>query len=106
MGSIEPVPAQSRPAGPVQRKPPIIPPAPTTRSMTVAGTLGLTFGLILFTWGSFSGWNIILMGVGLIFIAAGYHSRQKAPMKLCPACRLEIPLEATLCGHCHTEQPA
>lgn len=105
MGTIDPTPRSARAAPvPVQgstRKPPVM---PQKQSMTVAGTIGLTFGLILFTWGSFSGWNIFLMGIGLVFIAAGYASRQKPAAKLCPSCRMEIPLEATVCGHCRTEQ--
>lgn len=86
-----------------ERKPPVM---PKQQSMTAAGTIGLTFGVILFTLGSFSGWNLILMVLGLVFIAAGYSTRQKPPAKLCPACRMEVPLEASVCGHCQRDIPA
>jgi 4-hydroxybenzoate polyprenyltransferase len=100
MGSIDPIRTRPTPA------PPIPVQAPTQRSVTAAGALGLGFGFLMFVLGSFAGVNLFLMGLGGLFMAAGYYSRQKPPAKLCPACRMEIPAEATVCGHCRTGQAA
>lgn len=103
MGTIDPAPRPVRAQPAPAQKPPVMPQKP---SMTAAGAIGVTFGLILFTLGSLAGWNLMLMGVGLVFIAAGYASRKKPPAKLCPSCRMEIPMEATVCGHCRSALPS
>lgn len=108
MGSIDPVPqAADRhqpPPRPEPPKPKPIPVPPPT--MGLAGVLGITVGLVFFIAGAFGGWNLLTMGIGVAFIAAGSRATTKRPMKLCPACRFEIPVEAQLCGHCRTDQPA
>ena len=108
MGSIDPVPQAVAPPHPAPRpepaKPkPIPPPTPT---MGLAGVLGIMVGLAFFVAGAFGGWNILTMGIGVAFIAAGSRATKSPPKKLCPACRFEIPLEASVCGYCQKEQTA
>lgn len=101
MGSIDPVPGLNLNR---EEKPKPIPvPAPT---IGLAGTLGIVVGLAFFAAGAFGGWNLLTMGIGVAFIAAGSKATKKPPAKLCPACRFEIPLEASVCGHCQKEQLA
>jgi len=80
--------------------------APARPKLTVAGGAGVVFGFLIFTLGAFSGWNILWMGIGGIFMALGMASKKKAPVKLCPSCRMEVPVEATVCGHCQRDIPA
>jgi hypothetical protein len=74
--------------------------------VTPIGALGIGFGLIVFTLGSFIGWNVLTMAIGAAFVAAGASLKRKLPAKLCPSCRMEVPLEATVCGHCQRDIPA
>lgn len=104
MGSIDPLPQSTPQQQPEPQRPaPLLPPKPT---VGLAGVLGMTVGLTFFVAGALAGLNVLTMGIGIAFIAAGASAKIKPPMKLCPACRFEIPLEAGLCGHCRTEQPA
>lgn len=110
MGTIDPVPQTGkvhrpeRPAPPEPEKAkPLLPPTPT---LGLPGVLGLLVGLAFFAAGAMAGWNVLTMGIGVAFIAAGWATRTKPPKKLCPACRMEIPLEASVCAYCHLEQPA
>ena len=107
MGSIDPVPQTGKIQRPHRPDPDAPKPIPLpARNLTFTGGLGVFLGFALFGLGAFQGWNVVTMGIGAAFMAAGASTRAPRPQKLCPACRLEIPLEATLCGHCRTEQPA
>ncbi len=108
MGTIDPVPQTGkvhrpeRPAAPEPEKPrPLLPPTPRR---TLVGSLAFVLGLIIFTYGAFTGVNLLTMGIGLFVIWAGTLAVTKPPKKLCPACRMEIPLEASVCAYCHKEQ--
>lgn len=110
MGTIDPPPGTSsasrpvRPTAPATAKPAVLlPPVPT---LGLPGVLGILVGLAFFGGGAFAGWNVIYMGIGAAFVAAGWATRKKPPKKLCPACRFEIPLEASVCGYCHLTQEA
>lgn len=109
MGTIDPLPSTRQATRPTVRRPVQIaaPPHPLRRTpkepgLTAAGWLGIGFGLVLFTMGALAGLNLLLMGMGGAFMAAGSFAREKVPAKVCPACRLAIPLEASVCGHCRT----
>lgn len=68
-------------------------------SVSGIGVLGMVFGFIVFGLGVLTGGNLIVCGLGLLFIGLGYSAR---PKRLCPACKLAIPKEATVCGHCRS----
>lgn len=104
MGSIDPPPQPSAASRPDPSKPKPIP--VPRRSLSLVGFLGIGVGLIVFGIGAMKGWNLILMGLGCAFIWAGSTTREKRLEKLCPACRMAIPLEARVCAFCHLEQPA
>lgn len=84
------------------RKDTPIPAKPASLSPTGLGIVGIVFGFTIFLLGVFSGFNLLIVGLGLAFIVAGAATKQKPPVKLCPACRMEIPLEASVCGHCRS----
>lgn len=71
--------------------------------LTTAGVLGITVGALIFLMGVISNLDIFFCGLGLLFIAAGWSARQK---RLCPACKMAVPKDATACGHCRRELPA
>lgn len=105
MGSIDPVPGKSvlgLVARPDQPQPiPVPKPQPT-----FVGIVAVLFGFLLFVLGAARGFDIIPLAFGCAFMAAGASTAAKRPRKLCPSCRFEIPLEASVCGHCRAEQPA
>jgi len=86
------------------------PPSPVLKpdepQWTTAGIIGAAFGLLVFVVGVIEGFNLILCGMGLLFVAGGYAARRKAPERLCPACRMSVPAAATVCGHCRRELAA
>lgn len=71
--------------------------------LTAAGRIGIGFGALVFGLGVLAGPSIFWCGLGLLFIAGGYVSREK---RACPACKLEVPVGATVCGHCRRELAA
>ena len=82
-------------------------PAPaSTRPLSTAGKLGVAFGALVCLGSALTGLNILVFGVGLLFLAAGFVSREPEPTKVCSACRSRIPAAASVCAHCRTEQPA
>lgn len=76
---------------------------PAEPQWTAPGIIGAVFGLLVFSVGALSGFNIIVCGIGLLFVAAGYAARKKAPEKVCPACRMSVFAAATVCGHCRRD---
>lgn len=107
MGTIDPVPQTGKVDRPPRRESAKAHPIPLpARKLTFTGGLGVFIGFALFALGAFKGWDVITMGIGAAFMAAGASTRAPRPQKLCPACRMEIPLEASVCAYCHLEQPA
>ncbi len=104
MGSIDRSPrvAVAEKPDPSRPKPIPVP----RRSLSLVGVAGIGVGVIIFAVGAMQGWNLILMGLGCAFIWAGPTTRERRQEKLCPACRMAIPLEAGVCAFCRLEQRA
>ena len=104
MGSIDRLPQPAAASRPEALKPKPIPVPP--QRLSLVEYFGIGVGLIVFGIGAMKGWNLELMGLGCAFIWAGTMTREKRPEKLCPVCRMAIPLEADVCAFCRFEQPA
>lgn len=67
---------------------------------TVLGVITIIFGLAIVGLGAWGGGNIIVMGVGLLFIAAGGMTGKRPQPYLCPFCRSKVDPAASVCVHC------
>jgi hypothetical protein len=51
---------------------------------------------VVFGLGVLAGFSLVPVILGLALLGAGFSSRHTPPLKLCPACRMAVPLQATV----------
>lgn len=100
-GSRTPTPLNAE-DDPLPSAAPPAPLLPSRRSPSVVGQIAIFFGVVVFIIGAAMGLNLIVCLTGVGFIVGGFLTRPDEAAKLCPACRMKVPLEATICGHCRS----
>jgi hypothetical protein len=100
MGTVDPAPQQKNTGRPGPRPVASSKAPPQEFGITGIGAISIFFGVGLFILAFLIGGAIPLIIIGLAFIGGGVLTRRK---RLCPACRMSVPAEATVCGHCRTE---
>jgi hypothetical protein len=78
---------------PSASRPPVS--SPST-SFTPAGIIGMVASSVVFGLGVLAGFSLVPVILGLALLGAGFSSRHTPPLKLCPACRMAVPLQATV----------
>lgn len=77
------------------------------KTPTATGVVGIITGTALVAFSAIAGGNLIIMGIGLLFILAGGLTGQSpvVPRQPCPFCQEPVQPAATVCPHCQRDLP-